>query len=912
MSATSIPRLRALPAGRDLLDRWAADEPGPGSPVEKLQRAVLAHTRVDPAASLDAVERVVRSSRRLPPADRARLTRLEGHVLRLTGRVAEAAARYRKASGGFAAAGERAERGLTAIGWVDALNLAGKFTEALRVGRDGRRFLSAADPLAHARLDTNLAVTYYWTGRYREAAARTRAARERFRKGRDPFAAALASFNLGNACLRIGRPGEAGKLYREALAVFRRRKLRVPELYARHGLAALDLAQGRWEEGIEALRSMEDELSRLGDPRAVAALHREIAGLLASLGATEAARPAAAAAFEGYRRLGLGHEAAAAALLQARVFAAGGAFHDAEVRLDQAVATFREEGNAWAGHLAEVERSAVYLRRGHPEKALAGTRRAQAYLDRRDPRGAGARCRAVAAEARLALGEAAPAGRAARLAHARARDYPARLERPWMALLAARSASVRGRGSEALRWSARGVDELERLLVRFGSRGLRTLAAGSRDLLYREAVDLTLRHGGRNAAARAVDLLSRARSPRLVEDLLHGRGREVDEEIRSSLARLRDDLLASEDPGEGDVRFRSIREEAARLEAGLGSGPRRPPRVVREAVAVRRLRDWRERLGERELVLYDRGADAWRAFVVRRRGRVDVVDLPRAEAALRDAWLPLRLLFETAARAPRPRRAVLLERTLDEARNSLAALRRALWDPLPLTRSRVVLVPAGALHALPLESLAFLDAAGPVAVSRIPHPALLGAPVPRRRREALLLSGPEPGARDEVARVGEVLARAGFSVAAGDRRRDLRGASRIGVLHVAAHGTFHREGWLLSGVRLADGWLGFEELRQASVRNALLYFSSCESGLSEEMPGAELDGWIAAGLGAGAREMVLTLWKVDDDAATAFAESFYPGWAGGRPAPEAAGEARRKTMARFPHPYSWSPFIAVG
>jgi CHAT domain-containing protein len=139
------------------------------------------------------------------------------------------------------------------------------------------------------------------------------------------------------------------------------------------------------------------------------------------------------------------------------------------------------------------------------------------------------------------------------------------------------------------------------------------------------------------------------------------------------------------------------------------------------------------------------------------------------------------------------------------------------------------------------------------------------------------------------------------------RRRD-----PLALLHVAAHGVFHRDHWLLTGIQPRDGWLGFEALQRRWARGALLTFGSCESGLRVDTPHGELDGWLAAGLGAGAHELVLTLWKLDDEAAASFAEAFYPLWTSGVPAPQAAAIARAALRDRLAHPYSWAPFIAVG
>jgi CHAT domain-containing protein len=259
------------------------------------------------------------------------------------------------------------------------------------------------------------------------------------------------------------------------------------------------------------------------------------------------------------------------------------------------------------------------------------------------------------------------------------------------------------------------------------------------------------------------------------------------------------------------------------------------------------------------LVLYDRSRNGWRAFVVHGDRRIDRVELDDAESALRDTWPSLRILLETAAAVPKSRRPDFLERTRAEAHASLERLRGALWHPLPIETDRIIVVPFADLHSVPIEAIA--AASRNAVVTRLPHPALLRSDRPQRHPRALLLHGGDEEARREVRDIARLLRSAGTTVRLGSRRSALfRERQPLGILHVAAHGAFHFEGWLRSGIRLRDGWLGFERLRPAQLRGALVQFMSCESGQSRRLPGSDLEGWTTAALAAGARELVLTLW----------------------------------------------------
>jgi CHAT domain-containing protein len=252
---------------------------------------------------------------------------------------------------------------------------------------------------------------------------------------------------------------------------------------------------------------------------------------------------------------------------------------------------------------------------------------------------------------------------------------------------------------------------------------------------------------------------------------------------------------------------------------------------------------------------------------------------------------------------------------------ALRTLRRALWDPLAIHDGAVVVVPAAELHGIPIESLPTVEdldggppANGPVpVVSRLPHPALLTRSARPRSGSALLLHDGRPGTAAEVERVRAMLRRHGVPTRVGSRVSDLRRLPATPrLIHVAAHGSYSRDEWILSGIRLSDGWLGLEELHGRRPRDAAVVLGSCESGLENGLPGAALDGWLTAGLGSGAREMVLSLWKIDDASALAFAEEFYPRWCAGGSAAAAAAQARSAVRGRLPHPFSWAAWLAAG
>ncbi|MCA9727431.1 MAG: CHAT domain-containing protein, partial [Candidatus Eisenbacteria bacterium] len=427
---------------------------------------------------------------------------------------------------------------------------------------------------------------------------------------------------------------------------------------------------------------------------------------------------------------------------------------------------------------------------------------------------------------------------------------------------------------------------------------------------YRQAVDLVIASGASRAARIAVDLLALARSPLVVEDLQHAAGEEFRPEVRGAMVRLRAELLAKapEARTEG-LRVRSLQDQMRRLDRLLLEGPTKPPMLVRRAMANRSLARWLPGLGTREVVFFDRGTP-WRAFVIRPNGEVVHVELPFAQGALAESWLALRTNFDIASRSPAAHRSGFIDRTTESCLHHLGQLRRALWDPLPLTHERIVVVPIGELHGVPLEALG--DEAGHI-VSRTPHPALLSRGRSHRPRRALVLAGEDAEMEAEAREAASILEQTGWTVVRSDHVDvEMARGGAIGLLHVAAHGTFHREGWLFSGIDLPHGRLYFEDLRRTRLRDALILLTSCDSGRVDSLPGSNVEGWITAGLSAGARELVLAGWKIDGGNARRFAHEFHRRWNGAADAAPAVAFGRASLRARHPHPHGWAGYMVAG
>ena len=883
---------------------------GAAAELDALRAHILELVRVEPGRALKVAEQLEEATRgRLTAEESAVALRLRAHALRSVGQARKAEALYARAWAAFERLGDSKGLTATAIGWIDVLGMVGRPERAKFVVRRARKVLGRGDADARAKLEANLGNVWFALHRHREAANCYRTAKRRFARLNRSWERAICDFNLGKIHLREGRPRAAARCFEAARTVYAAEGLTSMRVEAEVGLAATELFDRGWAAGRQRLESLHGMLLELGNERSAADVQRFLADILLTVGAPELAERFASQSHRNYDRLQLDAERAQVAFLHGRILAQLSHHHDAHVQLSRAAAYWRKTNNAWARRRAQVEAALAQLERNDAAGCLRSLRGVADYLEGKQ-KGAGARARWISARACLQLGRVDRAERHARRAFAEASRHPFRSDRPGIALTLAQAMNRRGRSDWSVRWARKAIAEFEKMTPDFGETELRLGMRWGRTRIYGDAMEIILSSGFPRALEIVFELLLQAKSRALLDEILHRSSSSFDRRTRLRISQLRQ--LIEEEPGADtdDVRFRANRGELRTLEERVRSRPRpRGPAQwfthklgpALDAIATQ----------GRELVVYQHTPDGWLAFVRRVDGQVHRIALSGAEQTLADHWVSLRMMFEAAASLPAAARERFLERSLGEAEGSLDRMRSSLVDPLELLAEEAYFVPTETLHGVPIECLVH-PAAGPRALRRLAHPLLLRPTRRSRQREVLFLRGQNLGTQEEARSVRRILAREGYDVLVGERPEQLNRSTRLGVLHIAAHGAFHRRQWLLSGFRLAGGWLGFEDLRPGSLRGALVVFGSCESAVGRVGPGAELGGWIASAISAGAREMVFTLWKVDDASSIAFSEAFYRAWAAGRSAQDAAASARSEARKQHPHPFCWAPYMAIG
>jgi CHAT domain-containing protein/Flp pilus assembly protein TadD len=137
----------------------------------------------------------------------------------------------------------------------------------------------------------------------------------------------------------------------------------------------------------------------------------------------------------------------------------------------------------------------------------------------------------------------------------------------------------------------------------------------------------------------------------------------------------------------------------------------------------------------------------------------------------------------------------------------------------------------------------------------------------------------------------------------------------------------------MAGTRIYDGLVTAKEIvREWDLNADLVTLSACETGLGKAVMGEGYVGFAHAFLQAGARSLLVSLWKVEDTATSLLMRRFYENWRGeyaderngrtGEPMTKAYALQEAKRWLRqytdeygnrpYEHPYYWSAFVLIG
>jgi CHAT domain-containing protein len=208
-----------------------------------------------------------------------------------------------------------------------------------------------------------------------------------------------------------------------------------------------------------------------------------------------------------------------------------------------------------------------------------------------------------------------------------------------------------------------------------------------------------------------------------------------------------------------------------------------------------------------------------------------------------------------------------------------------------------------------------------------------------------------PGTLEEINNIGKTLDQYSWDYDQFQRAQaneiNIKKIQSPTLLHVATHGFFmsdmnikkdenaglqsreakfnplFRSGLLLAGASKTfknekfeggeDGILtAYEAMNLNLDKTELVVMSACETGLGEVKNGEGVYGLQRAFIVAGADNLIMSLWKVNDETTQKLMSRFYSNWIGGQPKQAAFHDAIQSLKKEYKEPYYWGAFVMLG
>jgi CHAT domain-containing protein len=191
-----------------------------------------------------------------------------------------------------------------------------------------------------------------------------------------------------------------------------------------------------------------------------------------------------------------------------------------------------------------------------------------------------------------------------------------------------------------------------------------------------------------------------------------------------------------------------------------------------------------------------------------------------------------------------------------------------------------------------------------------------------------------PGTEQEIKQLEHLFIQNGWTIETklgeAASEENMKATNNPAVLHIATHGFFLRtndqekinsmirSGIILAGVnnnedRSEDGVLTAYEATNLQLDSTyLVVLSACETGLGDVKNGEGVYGLQRGFIVAGTKYLLMSLWKVDDEATALLMENIYADWLKYGDLAGAVKTAQLSLRKKYPQPFYWGSFILLG
>ncbi|XP_068729357.1 tetratricopeptide repeat protein 28-like [Montipora capricornis] len=176
-----------------------------------------------------------------------------------------------------------------------------------------------------------------------------------------------------------------------------------------------------------------------------------------------------------------------------------------------------------------------------------------------------------------------------------------------------------------------------------------------------------------------------------------------------------------------------------------------------------------------------------------------------------------------------------------------------------------------------------------------------------------------PCAKEEVEMIGKLLHTTPLTGQSATKAEVLKRMKSAALIHIAAHGDdqFGEIALAPNPKRTSqipeeeDYMLTLSDVHAVHLQARLVVLSCCYSGQGE-VKSEGIVGIARAFLCAGARSVVVSLWKIDDKATMMFMKSFYEQLADRKSASRALHHAIKSLRQTSSAIENWAPFVLIG